>query len=487
MKYVFYISVLIFSLQLAAQTQLQPQLTSSVNRVEEQIKLAQNLVQAFPNKQAITYINQAKRLVREATNSPVDKSNAAMKQQQLSMAHKYAQQAVNLLSTIPAKRIRNDVEELIRQAEQIVPGKLNKNAERLLNRAKSNQQQANQALTNGDYLKATEHLRIAQFLVERSMTLVSDQKGNINEQLLIEKNRFNDLLQKARRSVATCQNPNAKKLLSEANKQRRNIAQAANNRNYKFALNLYYNASRLLLRAIEICQGRRIPQVEIALEELELFKDTLSSVQQNADKTQTAKQKMILRRAENLHEQARQSYQKRHYTITIRKLQIANNILRRIFDEEPSQTLANRAGNELSRLKFEIEKIEDNNNFLSKRGHKALLRAAKKSVADAERFLKLGRIRLALDSILAGNRFLTALESRQRREANISEQDLKIRLDRLNEEIEQINENQGERDQEIISAAQKMLSRANEAAENGHFELANEYIKTGFDLVGKVK
>ena len=453
-----------------------------LRNLDQQLRVARDLLRVFPNKQAEKLVRQAYSLRNEALSLASSKRDQLAKTKLLT-ALNLTKKAVNMLSQVPVERIREQVEELILRAEQLVAGRGNKEAERLLRDAKNNIKFANKALHSGDYLAAMEHFRVAKFLAERSMSLVRGPQLNPEEQIRSERARFEQLMRRAEEAVADCGNAQAEKMVRQVQKQVPVIRQAVNNGNLRFALNLYYSSTRLLLRAIDICQGQRISLREQAIEEIALLEDLLTTAREAVDESTSQRNRMLVEKAERLHQQAQRAMNNGRFEVALRRVELARNLLSRIWLHDEAPSLRQRADEELRRLEADIARIEDQRGKLTKRD-RALIRAARMSARDARRFLRRGRISMALEAILAGNRFLSALDVRA---PAIDEERINAEYERLSQKLDRIAEQAEPEDQDIIEAARKMLDRAREAALDGNYELAMEYLKLGFDLLKKIR
>ncbi len=456
-----------------------------LRKVDQQFSVARDLLRLFPDKQAEALVKRAVTLRTDALGFYSSRRNQLAKAK-LFAASNLLTQAINMLSRVPVQRIQEQVEELIRQAESEVPGYNNKESERLLRDGKSNIKLANQSLHKRNFLLAMERYRVAKFLLERSLSLVRGPKGNLEDQIRTERNRFEELAQRAQETVSTCKNTGAKKLLKQAKKQYPVIQQAVNRGNIKFALSLYYSTTRLLLRAIDICRGQSISVREQAIEEIELFDDLLSNARDQASQSNNQKNQFILKKSIQLHQQAKSALKQGRFEIALKRVELARSLLSRLWNPSNRPSVRVRAEKELSRLRSDIERVEGRPDA-STPHVRALLRAAKLSVNDAQRYLNRGRVGMALESVLAGNRFLSALDRKAPRDNVINQQRIEQEYNRLSKRLEKARENLNENDKELYDAAQQMLARAKEATLQGNYELAFGYLKQGRELVKKIR
>ena len=460
---------------------------TTLRKLDQQINVARDLIRLFPDHKAEELLKQATGLRNEAlallASRRVVQANA-----KIMVALGLVERAINLLSQIPMDRVREQVDELIRRAEQLVPGSGEKQAERLLRQAKENIQWANKAARISNFRKAMEHFRVAKFLAERCLNLVDSPKGNLQDRLLTERRRFEELLERATQTVSACQNQNADKLVLQAKKQAQGIEQSVHRGDLRLALNLYYNTTRLLLRAIDICEGRESSSRERAIEEIELLNDMLDAARNRDNQEADRRSVIILEKATRLQNQAQEAVERENFELALVKVELARNLISRLWGS-PQTTYQERAEQELSRLQSDIEKLRNEQNLAASQKAKSLLRAAEMSANDAERYLARGRIRLALEAILAGNRFIAAVQSTIPSAKGINGQSVTVGIDRLMDKLTQLNSRAdlSEENLDRVEAAQQMLTRAQESLVEGNQELAYEYVKLGLDLVDKIK
>ena len=448
-----------------------------LQQLDSQIKLAQDLLSQFPNEQAKDLLAL---VVKARTDIQLlfESRRNALANAQLLVAFSLVQKVIDQLSQNPLKRIQEEVNELLQNTEQALVGKRNnKAAERLLQDAKNNIKNGNNSFERGRILMAVENYRVAKFLLERCLGLVGDGKLDIFEPLRNEKERYEELLQRAEDVVATCDNQQAAKLLLEAQKQDQAIRRAVNQGNGKLALNLYYSTTRLLLRAIDMCQGFSMPAKDQALEDIEMLRNLYETA---LEENGSGRSKVILNKVLNLQNQAQSAINRGNFLLAQRRIDLARNLLGRLWSDGSEVNKQERAFQELEQLLFDIQKYQERINQDSSPKNKNLLKAAQASANDARRFLKRNWTNVALQSILAGNRFLSALDSSQGGNNLISKENIEIEIERLSEKISSIQEDGSK---ERIRAARQMLDKAVQALNNNDIEIASEYVRLGNNLL----
>ena len=453
-------------------------LRASFEQLNNKIKTAQELLRLFPDEQAkqlvesaISQRDQGLQEFRRGRN----KESGARLQAAISLVDR----AIEMLSRVPVERIREQVDDLLRQAEILVVTQNNARANRLLQQARNNRQAAQESERNQQMRKAMEHYRIAKFYAERSISIVNLTGNNLNRQTIEdEKNRYDELYNRAREQTSECDNPQAQKMVEQAEEQYQDIQQAIRNGNYKLALNLYYSNTRLLLRAIDLCRGMGYSLQEDAVEAVEMLGEMVQSA---TDGQNTNNQgAFVMSRVEKLYQQASQALDEGRFQIALRQAQLGRKVLERVWNTDEQPSLDSQVREELDRLNQEIDKTNDTG-----AANQALLKAAGNSAKEAERLLTAGRVRMALEMIYAGNRMVSLSQSGGSAES-VTRDVLNARMEQLAGKIENAR-SLGHANSEFIEMASKMLENANQASDRNQARLSLEYIKIGEELIEKAK
>lgn len=454
-----------------------------LKRLDTQLEIARDLLRQFPNKQAEQLIQMALENRAEAI-SLFSKNRPTMAMVRFNTALNLVNQAINMLSVVPLERIREQVHDLEIRVEQVTAGVRNKEVERLLKDAKNNIRAASKDVAGGNIVLAIEKYRVAKFLLERLLNLTSAAATNPLELLRSENERFEELMHQAEEVVAGCDNPQARQLFVLAQKQYKDLRQAYANGDSKIALNLYYNATRLLLRAIDLCHGVDVPVRERAIEAMNSLNEfaALAAEQQSA---MSNRNRMIMDKVKNLQQQAQRAINQGNYDLAIRRIELARNLINRLLGFAESPDLSNRAEQELQRLLLDIEHTESGLESMDKRSKK-LLNAARRSARDAQRYLGQNRILPALESILTGNRFLSAIGSAPST-AEIGETALAEKIHNLSDRIQELRRESTGENRDLLELARRMIENASEALQNKELEIAEEYTRVTESLLNKIE
>ncbi len=453
-------------------------------RVTENINNARELLRVYPNEAASALVSQAEAALQEALQLA---GNRQMRLAQLKLrtANDLIERALYMLNKVPAQRTQEEIEELIRRAETLLAANRNQEAERLLNNAKNHLRQAESASNNNQAQRNMEHLRLARFYTERCWSMLDNSKTGSGFDLENEQRQYEELLQKTREAVGQCSNRRAQRLLAQAQVQTDNIAPLLQRGEVRLAINLYDNATRLLLRALDLCAGLQLSERDQLIEEQELLADQIAQTQETARHNMDAYQQQILSKVLALKMQIGQAIEAGQYGIALRKIELARTLLNRVWNPGP-QLDATRT--EQHRLLQEIERCKADPGSLSQRGQ-ALLQAAERNALEADVHLQQGRIRPALFSILAGNRFLTLAKTAQNEVESISSLQIENDLQKLRDDLRAAAERHPEEHETLdqIRLAGKVADRAGESLSKGHPEIAREYIKIADHILQRTK
>ncbi len=450
-------------------------------RVTQGIQNARELLRVYPNEAAAILVAQAETAVAEALQL-VDSRQLRLAQQKLRSANDLLERALRLLSTIPTQRTREEIEEMIRRVEGVLAASRNQEAERLLNTAKEHLRLAESATLNNQTQRSLEHLRMAKFYAERCWALLDKSRTTPGFDLDSERNQYDDLLQKTREAVAQCNDHRAQRLLLQAQVQTSNIDGLLQRGEVKLVLNLYDNATRLLLRALDLCAGVQLGEREQLREELQLLSDQIAQLPLSMRAPADANQQQMLNKVQALKIQINQAIEAGHYGIALRRMELARTLLNRIWMPGPH---LESTRSEQHRLQQEIERFKSTPGPRSERVG-ALLQAAERNTADAAAHLQQGRVRQALFAILAGNRFLTLAKSAQPESALLSAQQVENELQKVQEEISAASPQNDRDDSEVteqLRLAGKLADKAREALRQNQTEIAREYINLANHIV----
>ncbi|RLD09790.1 hypothetical protein DRI50_11765 [candidate division KSB1 bacterium] len=356
-----------------------------------------------------------------------------------------------------------------------MPGNGNSEAERLLSAATGNQQKARKEQRKEQFRKAFELLRTAKFQAERSLLLAESAGDDIDSKIRREHLLFQNLLARAEALLAACENGQAQKLYRQVMEQRPQMERLTDENKKEEALDTYYQSTRLLLRAIDLCKDAELSPREQAEYEMATLADLLDRVKGREGAPGPHQQK-ALKQALLLQDKADFAFANKDYDLALQQARQATLLLSERRGSPPGPGRENRLQQELVRLRAEVTRAQESAGATDAR-IKSLLDAAGICVQDADDFLQRGDENLAFQAILAGNRFLLQMDAG----GAASTDDLQRPLQALADSIRAARTK--EENVSLVIAADRAAARAQTALRAGNFDTANGYIRLGREIL----
>ena len=317
---------------------------------------------------------------------------------------------------------------------------------------------AGEALATENYRQAFEHYRMAEFQLEQA----DRQNGAADDpmaRLKTETQNYLDLKKRTTQAVAGCPELEAQRLYQQAEDLETDIEALSLPENAETALNQYYQATRLLLRAVDLCRGYTASPYEKAVEEVELLGNLLQTLAQT-DNT-------ALRQARQLYDQARDDIVAEDYDAALEKAQTAQALIGRRLQQGNPMNKNRRIEQEFRRLENELTRLQQQNLDAQ---YQSFLKAAEQSVQDARDDIKSGQFPQALQSAAVAKRFIKlAAGELPIRQANPTE--VRTSLRRVGIIVQRRPQLQNR------PVSSRYYERAQLAAANQQYEVAMEYIR----------
>lgn len=442
-------------------------------RLDRELAIANFLVQEHPDAEAEIWLQDAQAL-RDELDEWIRQRNPAKTRETGQSAHRLALRIINKLSPLHYNERFQTISDLINQAQTVVPNSGNDEAQRLLGEAKKNLQLAQQHFEDNRLRPAFEAFRTAETQAKRSLQLTHYPAESVDNKLELEQQRFSRLLNRVEIILSNCSNTNARGLYDQALNRQVEINRLLLNEEKEAALQIYYQSTRLLLRALNLCDGSAASPAQRAEQQVQLLEELVDSVQRSDLRRVPVRQRIRLRRVTRLVDQAKLALANNNFAESLKLSTQARNLLSRLLNEEPDDR-THRVAQEIQRLQQSINKAKEGETTPRRR---SFIQAAEWSLQDAKTFLDQGDLDPAVQSILTGNQFLSALENanepvtREITELKVSELSLKIAVVK-----------QREGDEYMIRAAETIQQRIQASMAEGNFEIAYKYASLAIDLL----
>ena len=511
------ICFLILSLLLAATVSAQQPATDlvdirqSISHLQEQLEFLKELNKQFPDKKLEEVIQKIETRIKKAIHAHENKQRR-LALQEINAARRLIDLAMRSLLTGPVVSLREQLEEKIRIAEELLRKHFRLDAQRLLQQAQKNKNQAETALHRRNVAKAVELYRIAIFNVDTALDLLSHDSGrNLIQVLREEKSNFehlvkriqNILAQTSQLDIARNREQNlCRELYNQALGQQKKAESAYSHWKLQLAIEHFRWGTRLLLRVLDIC-GATIADSAVsgvsleraAREELQHTQEQLRALERSLRDTQQQHNRRIYQQAQKVFSDAMHSFQAGKYSQAITKAKLARKIL------DQARKLSDRGGGEAAtRIEHEMEllkelaaslekQIEEQENAAASR----LLSLSRQYLQRAELSHQRGREAEAVAAMLAAARFALSAKSMLSRDLaqdNLAQEALNVfaRFEEIRAEL--LKRLSGDLDtfsQAWVSLTNDVYQAATDAKASGQHLLLLENSRVGIHLLQRME
>ena len=296
-----------------------------------------------------------------------------------------------------------------------------------------------------------------------------------------ERLRYNQLLQRTRAAVSDCDSDLARRLLRQA-EEKDSAIRDLQRRNDRKALRAHYaDATRLLLRALDLCSEKRSSggeEIDREFAQLEQRIDRAGSPERPRSRGGRGGD---IGKIKALQSQTRRALDAGQVDLARRKMDMIRLLLNRPDEPAPS---GDRSSQALRGLREEIDRLYNSPEGGSPR-MRSMLQAAAEQAEDAERFLQRRRIVPARAAIAAGNRLLARAASPANRRDDPSATDLQAEVTFIGEML-YVLESERNADparREEIRLCRTAYQKGERALKNGQPGIAHEYFLLAKDLL----
>lgn len=476
MKRTLNIVTLIFLLFAGAFAQQNNDWAQPVHKLEQRIRFLERIAQRYHVQQAINALQNA--------GSKLDLARSQFQRFQFVKAWLNFNKAKQIVDKVeravlfkPAVKAFMDAEHLIQRAEHLLQNSQDKQAQYMLNRARSFLGDAEKAYRNGQFVRGQEFQRIAIFFANKAIAFTQGAAAgpadqfNFDEQLRNLRTLYQSVQEQAQ------ENPQIQKLLKNADAFLKQAEKLYRQGKYQRALVQLQIGERLLYRAIDMGQQTEQGQKGRMENNLQSLNRYLTSLETNAQGNLKAMR--LLRKARQFLRSARRAAVNGKYQ------QAANQI-------DLAQRLANRALRYLNAGAVNApgsfdDRLQEVNHLYASLSQSAALaqdeytqyfsKRARQVIKQAQQAHEAGREQLAMARLNFAVRILNRLMSHQSTPVFTSQQiqDLQVQYQRLARVLERFN------NQESKTILEKELQQAGQQLQQEHYQIAG----TLLDLLQK--
>ncbi|MCD6167062.1 hypothetical protein J7K19_10175 [bacterium] len=458
-----------------------------LQQLDQKLEFLRELSKVFPTPKLLDVIHK----IEYHRNLAVQANNKQEAVRQLQIAHKLADIAIKMALDGPVQRLRENLDELIRQVEKKLQQHFNAEAERLLHKAKDNRKLAITAYKNQNYRKAVELFRVAIFLVQKTQTILKGHPTALTSTLDEEKANFKDLLQKAQRLLDGKRDVVERDLLRQALAQQQKAERSLARNDIKGAINHYRWATRLLLRIISMVEKAEQNMQQIAANELQLTRELL----QAGGKDLSPSVSRIYKKAEQVYRDAEIAFQNRKYSQAAKKAQVARRLLHRStqIGEISQQGFDKRLEDEIAAVRHLLESLRNQATTTDDKEINLYYRIAQNHLQFSQRAFDKGNYRLATVELLVAARMSYSLQSMlsKQGEESHSAEFLAEKISTLEQQLEKVNlalqQSQQSQLEYLSRLAQQMLQTAKTSMANRQWHIAWDSIQIASQLLQKMQ
>ncbi len=481
-----------------ASAQTLVDLTRALTRLDRDLARAQELVTSFNNDRAIRLVQQAQQLRDEAANlihkdrpTRRDRTEAAAK---IKLAQARLMAAAQLALDGPVRRLRSRLEELLRKADETVPHSRNREAQRTLNEAKKNRDSGERAATAASADKAAEHFRVGITLAERAIQLSARSVDTIIDHLREEKRKFEVLRDHTRQLIDQHGNRQAELIFQQALRTYESAETTFRNGNVDLTKTLLNQASLLLLRATDLARSDSPGHTDQPSSVLFRVHELLQETRDRVRASQSPAAKRILERASRFVMDAEAAAKAGNTQLVMTKLELAENMIRRanrLAAAQSRRPFNKKVLREIENTRSDIAAVRQNMHADTPRDAGTLLRMSEFALQRAEQASAAGFSRVALEAVLAAQRFLSRAEQvtsddgagrQTRAQTEVRLKQLETALVDAESRVVESMENWS---LQLLQSARAIKRLAEDSFRKGDYRAANEGIQVSFELLRK--
>jgi len=464
------------------------------SKIENVVELARSYDVGNRNNQQISEGIERARRMRDQVEGHMRqmKWRMALEKAKSAMAGLEQTEKLIVASAVPGTllRIRNELEELLQNAESSLTDCSSRDVLRVLDTAKKYKNEGERAESSRHVEKAIDRYHVGIELLRNMKSRVGDM-GRLDN----EKRKFQQILERAREAVATNSNDRLSEIYRNAVQLAEKSHEAEQNGNCDLAQKFLNQSSLLLLRALDIARPKspqKSDQIESFYHRLQERMETIRKVVMQSDNRGA---KELFKRAQGFMAEVEQAAEEKKNDKAEWKLKMAENMLNRSHALAGGQPVQRQFD---GRIAEEIENVKDDINAISSKfggdiseDAKVLIRMAKLTAQNAEKALSKGLHRVALEAVLAAQSFLTraerVLEKTDRQ--GVSSKQILSKLEQLDAAIseaeQRITESAAQLSLQLLQSAMEIREFADDSFKKGNYIAANEAIQVSFDLLRK--
>ncbi len=410
-----------------------------LDRLQEKLRETRQFARLFPNA-------QLDEVVQSAENQ-YNLAKEAFSQRQYGAAAGHIKLGFTILARVYRQvrnnpflktRFKEQLDQKIQEAEQIVSQSVNSDAQKLLNRARYFRQRAIQ-LAAGDRLEmALRHYFMAVFFANSAIRTASGQNPDDIKDLERYFEDSNSLLLQAQEMAADNRDATVRDMLNKAEQEIRKARSLYEQKRLRESFRQVELANRLLYRLLDMLESTPGSLAERLRHDLKTTENDTREVKSRVDQAQRPGLDRIYARIIELQQSARQKFEAGNFVAARQQLGIANRLLLQL-----SRSLQNRQQPAEDQVEAQLVTAEDMLSMLKRRAFDhplvtRLLTLSEQNLEMARAEYKQKRPRAALQHLAIFNNLALKIEQMNNRNTTKSfrKQQLEEELGRLKQMLD---------------------------------------------------
>jgi hypothetical protein len=398
-------------------------------------------------------------------------------------ARAFANQAAKIVLNQPVSRLKQQLDDLINQAEKQQSQNPSDESKYLLNQAKKFRNLAYTAMTDGRFKKAQEYYRIAFYFADKSINLIERNSGNAESQIAEIKSNIDQMFLQIEEMINQNQDNQIKNLISEARKHYADALQLLENGSINLAKNKLRLIEKLLFRIIDQMDRSSFENEDKIRNELYSVKALIDALERDAEENGNTRVEKFLQQAKILYSEASQAFDAGRIELVKSKLNLSQRFA--------SKALQFMKSDQFSDLQDIESKINNNNNLLllqkpqiEESGNAVLVRMAQEAERLNNRASELNSqnsIRAAFRNVQLSTRLINKIQRQLDyggTDENMQVNEIQEKLNRAQSLLNKLQMN-SQLDAENIEDIEKLKEIYNTARNyfnDKEYELADEYV-----------
>ncbi len=490
------ISLSITFLNSLVNSQTKPPIIQKWNFVFGKLEFARDIQVSFNDQTTVVMLNSAEINLRRARRQ-IEAKHRLLALRLINNADDSINKALIILLREPIKKRRQKLENQIQEVKDALETNNIQEAKDVLEKGLENKRLAEQSFKEGQFQKSLKHFRRAEFQIQKALDIIKNRDKSIQDKVTDESNRFDQLMSQAKPIISASPDQTVQKNHSDAIKLSQKAQKAKSDGNFRLAIDFYHQATRLLLRTIDIAEGKTDHSVARAYEEVAALDELMENLQQKVKPYEDDERiQFFMSHLEQLQEDAHQALEDKDYKLALLNTQYARDLIERIHKRLRGgrDEMYPLIDQELKQLDVDLNDINDR--ILTEGNNeeaKLLLTYAVIAKNKAEELFETQKYRLARESILIANRFAFAADRliRKQNSDEISSGLVMNKIQTVEKDlsfIQSAGTNFASPEIQIyFDHAQKMLNRAHENYNKGYFYVANECIESSKTAIKKLR